>query len=154
MANSQLVWELRFRNGIQSLPADSAGKRCPCGDMLRGMRDADNALPCPSSLRTLRHDYLNMVRCDAARCTEVASAVDPRLQMQAGVRRNENAREDACGDALLAMLEGVPVIDVNVVHALAVTYLQGTVAAGKSAEVDGAAAAMGEHNKEDEHRRT
>ena len=45
------------------------------------------------------------------------------------------------------------VFDVNVVHALAVTYLQGTVAAGKSAEVDGAAAAMGEHNKEDGYRR-
>ena len=65
----------------------------------------------------------------------------------------ENARENARGDALLAMPEGMLVIDVNVVHALAVTYLQGTVAAGKSAEVDDAAAAMGEHNKEDEYRR-
>ena len=32
-------------------------------------------------------------------------------------------------------------------------YLQGTVAAVKSAEVDGAAAAMGKHNKEEENRR-
>ena len=57
------------------------------------------------------------------------------------------------GDALLAMPESMLVVDVNIVHALAVTYLQGTVAARKSAEVDGAAAAMGEHNKEDEYRR-
>ena len=56
-------------------------------------------------------------------------------------RRHKNAREDARGDALLAMPEGMLVIDVNVVHAMAVTYLQGTVAAGKSAEVDGAATA-------------
>ena len=76
------------------------------------------------------------------------------LQMHPGTGRHENAREDACSDALLAMPEGVLVVDVNVMHALAVTYLQGTVAAGKSAEVDGgAAAAMGEHNKEDEYRR-
>ena len=51
------------------------------------------------------------------------------------------------------MPEGVLVIDVNVVHALPVTYLQGTMAAGKSAKMDGAAAAMAEHNKEDEYRR-
>ena len=62
--------------------------------------------------------------------------------MQPGVRRH---------DALLAMPEGMLVTDVNIVHALAVTYLQGTVAAGKSAEVDGAAAPMGKHNKEDEY---
>ena len=72
------------------------------------------------------------------------------MQMQPGVRRHENARKDARGDAFLAMPEGMLVIDVNVVHALAVTYLQGAVAAGKSAEMDGAAAAMGERNKEDE----
>ena len=56
MVNFHLTWELQFRNGIQILPADNAGKRCPCGDMLRGMRDADHALICPkhSSLRTLR----------------------------------------------------------------------------------------------------
>ena len=109
----------------------------------------------PVSL-TLRQDYLSKVWCDAARCAGVASAVEPKLrelQMQPGVRRHENAREDARGDALLAMPEGMLVIDLNVVHALAVTFLQGTVAAGKSAEVDSAAAAMGEHNKEDEYRR-
>ena len=80
----------------------------------------------------------------------VASAVEPKLrelQMQPGVRRHENAREDARGNALQAMPEGMLVIDVNVVHALAVTYSQGTMAAGKSAEVDGAAAAMGEQQR-------
>ena len=51
------------------------------------------------------------------------------LQMQLGVRRHDNAREDARGGALLAMPEGMLVIDVNVVHALAGTYSQGTVAA-------------------------
>ena len=78
MANSHLTWELRFHNGIQIFPADNAGKRCPCGDMLRGMRDADHALTCPkySSVCTLRHDYLNKVWCDAARCAGVASAVE------------------------------------------------------------------------------
>jgi hypothetical protein len=60
----------------------------------------------------------------------VASAVEQQLrelQAQPGVRRHKNAR----GDALLAMPEGMLMIDVNVVHALAVTYLQGTVAAGE-----------------------
>ena len=75
------------------------------------------------------------------------------LLMQPGVRRHQNARKDAHGDALLAMPEGMLAIDVDVVLALVVTCLQGTVAAGTSAEVDGAAAAMGEHNKEDEYRR-
>ena len=95
-------------------------------------------------------------RCNAARCAGVALAVEPNLrdlQMQPGVRRHENARDDTRGDALLAMPEGMLVFDVSIVHALAVTYLQGTVAAGKTAEVDGASAAMGEHNKEDEYRR-
>ena len=75
------------------------------------------------------------------------------MQMQPGVRGHKDAREDARGDALLARPEGMLVIDVNVVHALAETYLHGTVAAGKSEEVNGAATVMGEHNKEDEHRR-
>ena len=72
--------------------------------------------------------------------------------MQPGVRRHKIAREDACGDALLAMPEGMLAIAVNALHALVVTYLQCAVAAGKSAEVDGAAAAMGEHNKDVEYR--
>ena len=157
MANFHLTCALRFRNGIQILPADNAGKRCPCGDMLCGMRNADDALTLPkhSGHRMLRHDYLNKVWCDAARCAGVASVVAPKLrelQMQPGVRRHENAHEDARGDALLAMPEGMLVIHVNVVHALAVTYLQGMVAAGKSAEVDSAAAAMREHKNEDEYR--
>ena len=80
-----------------------------------------------------------------------------KLQLQPGVRRHENARKDARAAALLAMPEGMLVIDVSVVHALAVTYLRVTVAAGKAAEVDCAAPAMtiapmGEHSKEDEYR--
>ena len=71
--------------------------------------------------------------------------------LQPGIRRHGNAREDARNNALLARPDGMLVIDVKAVHALAVSYLQGTVAAGKAAEVDGAAAAMGEHNKEDEY---
>ena len=150
MANFHLTWELRFRIGIQILLADNTGKRCPCGDMLHGMRDAGHTLTFAkqSTVCTLCHDHLNKVWCDAARCAGVASAVKPKLgemQMQPGFRRHEDAR----GDALLAMPQSMLVIDVNILHALAVTYLQGTVAAGQSAEVDGAAAAMGENNKEE-----
>ena len=157
MASFHLICELRYRNSIQILTADNAGKRCPRGDMLRGMRDADHALACPkhSSLCTLRHGCLNNIWCDGARCAGLASAVVSelrQLRMQPGVRRHENASEDARSDALLVMPGGMLVIDESIVHALAVTYLQGTVAARKSAEVDGAAAAMGEPNKEDEHR--
>ena len=63
VANSHLTWVLRFRNGIQILPADNAGKRCPCSNMLRGMRDADHALTCPdhSGVRMVRHALLNKV---------------------------------------------------------------------------------------------
>ena len=147
---------MRYRNGIHILPADNASKRCPCGDLLRGTRDADHALICRkhSSLRMLRHDYLNKVWRDAARCAGVALAAEPKLrelQMQPDIRRHENARENACGDALLAMPKDMLMIDVNVVHALAVTYLQGAVAAGKSAELNVAATAMVEHNKEEEY---
>ena len=102
LANSHLTWELRFRNSIQVLPTDNPGKCCPCGDMLRGMRntDLDHALSCPkhSGLRTLRLEYLNKVWCDASHCAGVAPEVEPKLrelQMQPGVRRHENAREDA-----------------------------------------------------------
>ena len=45
------------------------------------------------------------------------------------------------------------VLDVNIVHAPAITFLEGTVATGSSADVDGAAAAIGEKDKEDEYRR-
>ena len=155
MAISHLTWQLRFRNGILIMPANNAGKRCPCGDMLCVMRGADHALTCPNagSLRTPRHDYLNKVWCVVARCAGLGWrrrwSRSCALQMQRGVRCHENAREGARGDALPAMPESMLVIDVNIVHALAATYLQGTVAAGTSAEVDGAAATMGEHNKED-----
>ena len=73
--------------------------------------------------------------------------------MQPGVRRHAQAHEDARGDALLAMPEGMLVLDVNIVHAPAVAFLEGTVATGSSANVDGAAAAIGEKDKEDEYRR-
>ena len=62
-----------------------------------------------------------------------------------------HAHEDARGDALRAMPEGMLVINVKIVHAPAIAYLQGTVARGKSVEVD-AATTMVENNKEDEHR--
>ena len=38
MATSHVTWELCFRNGIQVLPADNAGKRCPRGDMPHARR--------------------------------------------------------------------------------------------------------------------
>ena len=69
------------------------------------------------------------------------------LQMQPGVRRHAQAREDARGDALLAMPKGMLVLDVNIVHAPAVAFLEGTVATGSSADVDGAAAAIGEKDE-------
>ena len=67
----------------------------------------------------------------------------PPPQMQPGVRRHAQAREEARGDALLAMPKGMLVLDVNIVHAPAVAFLEGTVATGSSADVDGAAAAIG-----------
>ena len=96
-----------------------------------------------------------MVGCDA-RCAGVATAVEPKLralQMQPGVRRHAQAREDMRGDALLAMPKGMLVLDVNIVHAPALAFLEGTVATGSSADVDGAAAAIGEKDMEDEYRR-
>jgi hypothetical protein len=158
IANSHLTWELRFRLDIQVMPSGSAGGRCPCGTVLRGTRDADHALVCPkhSGVRTLRHDHLNRVWCGEARCAGVATAVEPKLraqQMQPGVRRHAQVREDARGDALLAMRNGMLVLDVNIVHALAVAFLEGTVATGSSADVAGAAAAIGEKDKEDKYSR-
>jgi hypothetical protein len=99
IANFDLTWELRHRNGIQIIPAGNTGKNCPCR-------------------ATLRH---------------------------------KDAGEDACGDALLAKLQGMLVMGVTIVYALVVTCLQGTVATGTPAEVGGAAAAMGEHWREDEY---
>ena len=103
------------------MPSSSAGGRCPCGEVLRATRDADHALVCPknSGIRTLRHDHLNRVWCGAVRCAGVATAVEPKLralQMQPGVRRHAQAREEARGDALLAMPKGMLVLDVNIVH--------------------------------------
>jgi hypothetical protein len=54
MDNFHLTWESRFRSDIQILPGDSAGKRHPCDDMLRGMRGADHALTCPKHTATAR----------------------------------------------------------------------------------------------------
>ena len=67
--------------------------------------------------------------CNPARAG-VATAVEPKLralQMQPGVRRHAQAREDARGDALLAMPQDMLVLDVNIVHAPAVAFLEGTV---------------------------
>ena len=155
---SHLTWELRFRLGIQVMPKGSAGGRCPYGTLLRGPHDADHALVCSkhSGVRTLRHNHLNRVWCGAARCAGVATAVEPKLralQMQPGVRCHAQAREDARGDVLLAMPQGMLVLDVNIVHAPAVAFLEGTVATDSSAGVDGAAAAIREKDKEDKYRR-
>ena len=143
MANSHLTWEKYFCNGIQIMPAHNTGKRCPCGDLLRGMSGADHAPTCPkhSSVRTLHHEHLirhgAMQRAAPGGVGWSPSCVRCRCSL---ARRHENVCEDAHGDALLAMPEGMLVFDVN------------KVAAGKSAEVNGAAAAMSEHNKEEQYR--
>ena len=53
--------------------------------------------------------------------------------MQPGIRRHENAREDACGERVPNLAGRYAGDSCDIVHVLAVlTYLQGTVAAGKS----------------------
>ena len=71
---------------------------------------------------------------EAARAANAAWRAPPC----AGTRRRAFA-------ALLAMPKGMLVLDVNIVHAPAVCVSsRGTVATGSSADVDGAAAAIGE----------
>ena len=76
------------------------------------------------------------------------------MQMQPGARRHTKARNGARGDAILAMPDGLLVLDVKVVHAPAQTYLTGAPGFGSSAEVDGAAARLGEDLKDTEYRNT
>ena len=130
IANSHLTWELRFRLGIQVMPSSSAGGAAPAARCCapRATRTTHWSAPKNSGVRTLRHDHLNRVWCGAARCAGVATAVEPKLralQMQPGVRRHAQARGDARGDALLAMPEGMLVLDVNIVHAPAVRVPRG-----------------------------
>ena len=119
------------------------------------LRDAYHALTCSKhgGVRMLCRNHLNKVWCDAARCGRVTSGEEHTLhemQVKPGIRRHRGAREDARDDALLAIPEGMLAMDVNIVHSLAATYLQGTPATWTSAQVDGAAVAMGEHSKDEE----
>ena len=87
-----------------------------------------------------------MVRCSALRWGSDSGGAE--AARAANAAWHAQAREDARGDALLAMPKGMLVLDVNIVHAPAVAFLGGTVATGSSADVDGAAAAIGEKDKE------
>ena len=73
------------------------------------------------------------------------------MQMQPGARRHTKACNGARGDTVLAMPDGLLVLDFTVVHAPAQTYLTGTPAFASSAEVDDAPARLGEDLKDTEY---
>ena len=77
----------------------------------------------------MRHNYLNKVWCEAARCAGVAPAVEPLLRAM--------ARKATDGRMVLN----------KVAHALAQTYLTAPPAFGSSAEVVVAAARLCEDLK-------
>ena len=136
------------------MPGSAQGIRCLCNRRLRGAQHAYHDMICESlsGSRSMRHDYL--IRYDA-KLLAVASAVEPSLramQMQPGARRHAKERNGARGDAILAMPDGLLVLDVKIVYAPAQTYLTGTPAFGSSAEVDGATARLGEDLKDTEYR--
>ena len=94
------------------------------------------------------------MRCGALRWdSDSGGAEAARCKCSLACAAMRRHAKTARGDALLAMPKGMLVLDVNIVHAPAVAFLEGTVATGSSADVDGAAAAIGEKDKEDEYHR-
>ena len=79
-------------SGLAIMPGGAQGSRCLCNGRLRGAQLANHAMTCEtlSCRRSMCHDYINKVWCQAACCAGVAIAVEPSLramQMKPGGRR-------------------------------------------------------------------
>ena len=81
MSDTDLRFALRFRHGLDTMPAHAIGQQCVCGRHILA-DDADHALTCAATggAGTVRHDSLNGQWCHLARIAGVSSAQEPVLR--------------------------------------------------------------------------
>ena len=75
------------------------------------------------------------------------------MHLHPGKHRHKPVRKVSHVDTLVVMLECTLRTDINVVEMIAPEYLQSVAATCKAAVVDGAAAALGQMEMTEEHRR-
>ena len=80
-SNIDLRFGLRFRLGLDTMPAGAIGTQCACGRHLQP-DDADHAMTCSATggAGTMRHDHVNNVWCHLAYLAGVSSSREPTLR--------------------------------------------------------------------------
>jgi hypothetical protein len=138
---------LRHQLGVPHLPANAVDVECECRQPLRA-DDPHHAMTCSKlcGVMTLRHNlFVESVRRIAHRAG-VASSVEPPLRHLPGARAaRAAATPQARGDILLALNEGLTVVDVSFIHPAATTYV-------RDAQTAGGAAARRDREKEARYR--
>ena len=118
LSDADFICALRHRLGITQLPANAVGYTCWCDFQLQA-NDTDHAMACPalSGGMTLRHDILKGIWRRRCRAAGIATSLEPQLQPLRGGRAAAiAAREDARGDVLVVLPEGLTVVDISVIH--------------------------------------
>jgi hypothetical protein len=140
---------LRHRLGLAILPLNAPTVPCSCGAPLR-RTDTDHGMRCPAlaAQLTLRHDILKGILRRAVHRAGIASALEPPLRRLPGLAAGAGTspdgspiRPEARGDILMAMPQGISIIDVSVIHPLSINTLSAAATAA------GAAAARRDQQK-------
>ena len=81
LPTTDLRLALRFRLGLDTMPAGAVGTQCLCGRHLQA-DDADHAMTCDATggAGTMRHDHVNNVWCHLARLTGMSTSREPVLR--------------------------------------------------------------------------
>ena len=171
--NGDFAMAAKLRLGVTPFPPNAVSIRCSCGANV-APTNIDHAMVCTSrrGAATLRHDITSNTWRRVIRRAGVATSREPVLLPLAG-RGIRNVMDGAGpsgsvqrvgrvpvgtigeyteepgqrGDILLAMVEGLTVVDVSFVHPAADSFVRAAAA------MEGAAAAARDKVKQDKYRR-
>ena len=117
LSNRDFICAMRHRLGITQLPANAVAHHCWCNHPLQA-DDTDHAMACPalSGKMTLRHDILKEIWRRRCRAAGIATSLEPQLRLLRGRAAAIAAHEDARGDVLVVLPDGLRIVDVSIIH--------------------------------------
>jgi hypothetical protein len=140
---------LRHRLSLAILPLNAPTVQCDCGATLH-RTDTDHCMRCPALAAhfTLRHDILKRMLRRAGHRAGIASTLEPPLRRLPGLAAGAGTsaessaiRQEAQGDILLALPQGISITDVSVIHPLSLNIIS------RAATTAGVAASYGHRDQ-------
>jgi hypothetical protein len=146
LKRGEVQTDLRHRPGLTMLPPNAPAVQYCCGAALCHT-DFNHAMRCSALAPqlTLRHDILNRIWLHTVHWAGITSALEPALRRLPGLAAaagtsadGSPVRFEARNDVLLAMPQGIAIVDISVIHPTSLptslnTLPRGAAAAGAAA---------------------